>query len=207
MTTRLFQHFLPMRLNMKFLIQIAFLLTVVTNANAASLFTSIHLGSSDSGRVFFVANSEKSIAQAKRNSLQMCTNKFTAKNCEELFAEKGEGYLAVIDSPDGFYGWSFNSERQVAIDNAFAQCKKIAAVCKSKASVVEASLSKSTIARIEASKYPPVPAAKPGVTTCTSRCMNGNCFVSYSNGNRKQVQLQRQFNAIKNEWFFPPLQC
>ncbi|MFN4327626.1 MAG: DUF4189 domain-containing protein [Limnobacter sp.] len=193
---------------MKFLTKVFVLLLVSTTANAANFFTSVHIGASNQGRTFFVANSEKSLAEAKKGSLQMCAKKYDSKNCESIYADKGEGYLSVIDSPDGSYGWAFDSDRQASIDHAYESCKKVSKVsCNSKASVVEPSLSKSTVQKMESNKYPPAPKAQPGVTTCNSKCINGDCYVTYSSGEKKRVQVRQQYDGLNNTWFYPSPGC
>jgi len=44
---------------------------------------------------------------------------------------------------------------------------------------------------------PARPNTKPGVTTCTTRCVNGDCFRTYDNGRQVQFQAQRKLNPFK----------
>lgn len=52
------------------------------------------------------------------------------------------------------------------------------------------------------SPYPAPPAARPGYTTCNTKCFNGNCFRTYSDGRQVNFQAQQRWNPMNNrfEW-------
>lgn len=193
---------------MKFLTTLLVLFTMSTGASASNFFTSVHMGSGESGRTAFVANSERSLADAKRKSLKMCKEKFSAQSCEALYSDRGEGYFVVVDGSGGAYGWAFNADRQAAINNAYHYCSDNGkVVCNKNASVVEPSLSKATVKKAESKLYPAAPKGQPGVTTCASKCINGDCYITYSTGEQKRVQVQQQFDINTKKWFSPSPKC
>ena len=52
----------------------------------------------------------------------------------------------------------------------------------------------------QSSPYPARPAAKPGYTTCNTRCFNGDCYRTYSNGKQVHFQAQRKYNGLSGQW-------
>lgn len=58
-----------------------------------------------------------------------------------------------------------------------------------------------------ADPYPPRPAARPGVVTCSTRCNNGDCYRSYADGRKSHFQAQRKFNPMNNQWEFDAGNC
>jgi uncharacterized protein len=50
------------------------------------------------------------------------------------------------------------------------------------------------------SNFPPVPAMRPGITSCNTRCYNGQCVRTYDSGKHVAFQAEHKFNAFNNEW-------
>jgi uncharacterized protein len=50
------------------------------------------------------------------------------------------------------------------------------------------------------SNFPAAPAARPGVTSCNTRCNNGQCLRTYDSGKHVAFQAEHKFNAFNNEW-------
>ena len=50
------------------------------------------------------------------------------------------------------------------------------------------------------SPYPARPAAKPGYTTCNTRCFNGDCYRTYSDGEQVHFQAKRKYNGLSGQW-------
>lgn len=57
--------------------------------------------------------------------------------------------------------------------------------------------------------YPaaPTPAPKPGYTTCNTRCINGDCYRTYSDGAQKRFQAKRVFNSLSGQWEYDSGSC
>ncbi len=75
-------------------------------------------------------------------------------------------------------------------------------------------LAKKNLARLEAgavaqapknsarpsSPYPSAPAPRDGYVTCKTNCMNGDCYRTYSNGERVHFQAKRKFDSFSGNW-------
>jgi hypothetical protein len=50
--------------------------------------------------------------------------------------------------------------------------------------------------------FPARPAAQPGLTTCNTRCLNGDCYRTYGDGRKVRFQAQQKWNPFNNkfEW-------
>lgn len=62
---------------------------------------------------------------------------------------------------------------------------------------------------VQAASKPPAPApsCRPKTSTirCSSKCLNGDCIISYENGCKMRVQVLPQFNGVS--WVHPPPSC
>lgn len=45
------------------------------------------------------------------------------------------------------------------------------------------------------------------VRHCTSRCVNGSCTVTYSNGCKVKVPVAPKFNPFNSQWDYPSPSC
>lgn len=57
------------------------------------------------------------------------------------------------------------------------------------------------------SVYPARPAARPGVLSCNTRCVNGDCYRTYSNGKKVRFQAQMRMNPFTNQMEFDSGGC
>jgi uncharacterized protein len=57
------------------------------------------------------------------------------------------------------------------------------------------------------SNFPAAPATRPGVTSCNTRCNNGQCLRTYDSGKHVAFQAEHKFNALNNEWEWDPGTC
>jgi uncharacterized protein len=57
------------------------------------------------------------------------------------------------------------------------------------------------------SNFPAAPATRPGVTSCNTRCNNGQCLRTYDSGKHVAFQAEHKFNAFNNEWEWDPGTC
>lgn len=48
--------------------------------------------------------------------------------------------------------------------------------------------------------FPVRPAKRPGVVTCNTRCVNGDCWRTYDDGHHVQFQAKRVFDPFSGEW-------
>lgn len=48
--------------------------------------------------------------------------------------------------------------------------------------------------------FPVRPAKRPGVVTCNTRCVNGDCWRTYDDGHHTQFQAKRVFDPFSGEW-------
>ena len=48
--------------------------------------------------------------------------------------------------------------------------------------------------------YPARPAARPGVTTCNTRCVNGDCYRTYDSGRKVRFQARQRFNPLTSQF-------
>ncbi len=73
--------------------------------------------------------------------------------------------------------------------------------------VVGAPLPAPKVVAASTGPYPPAPAARPGVVTCSTRCNNGDCYRTYADGRKTNFQAQRKYNALNNQWEFDAGGC
>ncbi len=50
------------------------------------------------------------------------------------------------------------------------------------------------------SSFPRAPVTRQGVTSCNTRCNNGQCLRTYDDGRHVEFQARHNFNAFTNEW-------
>jgi uncharacterized protein len=55
--------------------------------------------------------------------------------------------------------------------------------------------------------FPAKPAKRPGVTSCNTRCINGDCFRTYDSGKKVRVQAERRYDMMKSEWIWDSGNC
>lgn len=60
---------------------------------------------------------------------------------------------------------------------------------------------------LEQARYPSAPAAKAGYRTCRTKCTNGLCYRTYSDGKKNRFQAERKYNAINNQWEWDSGSC
>lgn len=53
---------------------------------------------------------------------------------------------------------------------------------------------------VPSASFPPIPATRQGVTSCSTRCNNGQCLRTYDDGRHVEFRAQHNFNAFTNEW-------
>lgn len=66
---------------------------------------------------------------------------------------------------------------------------------------------KAVAAATNTGSYPPAPAARPGVVTCSTRCNNGDCYRTYADGRKTHFQAQQKYNPLNNQWEFDAGGC
>lgn len=66
--------------------------------------------------------------------------------------------------------------------------------------VLERSVDATRLDSQESPQFPPAPASRAGHTTCSTRCVNGDCYRTYSDGRRVRFQAQRKFNPVTSQW-------
>jgi hypothetical protein len=49
-------------------------------------------------------------------------------------------------------------------------------------------------------RYPAVPPKRPGVVSCNTNCINGDCWRTYDDGGARHFRAEQKFNSISNEW-------
>ena len=60
---------------------------------------------------------------------------------------------------------------------------------------------------LEAAKYPARPAAKSGYIRCNTRCSNGDCYRTYSDGRKVRFQAERKYNPFNSQWEWDSGSC
>ena len=55
-------------------------------------------------------------------------------------------------------------------------------------------------AQSQAAAFPVRPDVKPGRTTCTTRCLNGDCYRTYDDGRKVQFQAKQKWNSLNNQF-------
>lgn len=65
----------------------------------------------------------------------------------------------------------------------------------------------SVVASNSSSPYPPRPAAKPGYITCNTKCFNGDCYRTYSDGEQVRFQARRKYNPMSGQFEFDSGGC
>jgi len=53
---------------------------------------------------------------------------------------------------------------------------------------------------LQQAQYPEAPAARPGVVTCNTRCINGDCYRTYANGRKVHFQAEQRYNPSSGQW-------
>ena len=66
-------------------------------------------------------------------------------------------------------------------------------------SLLSALDSRTAPAASNAGPYPPPPAAQPEYLTCSTRCFNGDCYRTYSNGKQVHFQAQMKWDPMTNQ--------
>lgn len=59
----------------------------------------------------------------------------------------------------------------------------------------------------EDTRYPARPQARPGYTTCNTRCNNGDCYRTYSDGRKLHFQAQQRYNPSSGSWEYDSGSC
>ncbi|MCK0165895.1 ankyrin repeat domain-containing protein [Marinobacter sp. S6332] len=57
------------------------------------------------------------------------------------------------------------------------------------------------------SLYPSAPAPRAGYTTCNTRCSNGDCYRTYSDGRKTRFQAERKYNPFSSQWEYDSGSC
>ena len=55
--------------------------------------------------------------------------------------------------------------------------------------------------------WPARPAKRPGVTTCSTRCVNGSCWRTYDDGRHVHLNVAPTFDPLTNQFTFQPPAC
>ncbi len=61
--------------------------------------------------------------------------------------------------------------------------------------------------RVAQGPFPAQPDARQGVTTCNTRCVNGDCYRTYGNGRQQRFQAQRKLNPFNGQWEWDSGSC
>jgi TPR repeat protein len=56
-------------------------------------------------------------------------------------------------------------------------------------------------------QYPARPEAKPGLTTCNTRCVNGDCYRTYGDGRKVHFQAHQKWNPFNNQFEWDSGSC
>ena len=57
------------------------------------------------------------------------------------------------------------------------------------------------------SLYPATPAKRPGLVSCNTNCMNGDCYRTYDNGKKVHFQAPLKWNALSGQMEFDSGPC
>ena len=55
--------------------------------------------------------------------------------------------------------------------------------------------------------FPAIPVTKLGYITCNTRCVNGDCYRTYSDGSQMHFQAVQRFNALTRQWEWDSGSC
>ncbi|MCL2344846.1 MAG: hypothetical protein FWC58_03215 [Desulfobulbus sp.] len=56
-------------------------------------------------------------------------------------------------------------------------------------------------------RYPAQPAKRPGVVSCNTNCVNGDCYRTYDDGRRVHFQAPLKWNALSGQMEFDSGPC
>ena len=56
-------------------------------------------------------------------------------------------------------------------------------------------------------QYPARPEVMPGLTTCNTRCVNGDCYRTYGDGRKVHFQARQKWNPIDNQFEWDSGNC
>jgi len=57
------------------------------------------------------------------------------------------------------------------------------------------------------SLFPAKPAPRSGYVTCNTRCLNANCYRTYSDGRQTRFQAERKYNPLSGDWEYDSGSC
>lgn len=187
----------------------ALLLLVSVSASYAA--HAIATAEAGDGMQYYWNTNQPSIKVAQQKVMKTCAdnarkNKHSGK-CKFLGAANGPKYLAFFHTKDGSgFGVSSNSDRQLAIDEAYAQCSESRECPDTAANVFfDEGEQQSRPAKAAAAGDSCRPRTRQ--IRCRSNCVNGNCVVEYENGCKIRVQVSPRFDPFTNQWTYPSPSC
>jgi len=184
-------------------------LPMVTNAHTSIALIENHVTQS-----WFNSTDYESQGEADNDALEGCRVTARqrgignlAKQCKVVTRANRPGNGALACSENGC-SWSTGHETQEeAVAAARENCSKTYVNCQDTLSWKDF---KGFVAKSAAIQGAPIGAdcrPKSNQLQCTSSCKNGSCVVTYQNGCQIRVQVQPQFNPLKNSWDYPPPSC
>lgn len=192
---------------------VPFLAVFLISVSASPSFAAHAVAAAEAGdgMQYYWNVNQPSKKAAEQKVMKTCSenakkNKHTGK-CKFLGAGDGPKYIAFFHTKDGSgFGVSSNTDRQQAIDSAYAYCSK-QGECPDSAAKVD-------FDKGEQQSRPTKTAAagdncrpRTREIRCRSNCVNGDCVVEYENGCKIRVQVSPRFDPFTNQWTYPSPSC
>jgi len=158
------------------------------------------------GYVYFFVGSQPSIARAREQALRNCRSDGSKRGkCEIKGAATGPQYWAAFNASNGSYGIGWNEDRQVAIDQAYSECRTVGE-CRSEAAHVwfDEGQFQNTPIPVAANGCRP-PTGK--VLRSTTRCDNGDCVRRFENGCTVRFQAAYCYDPMEQRFMWKPDGC
>jgi len=157
------------------------------------------------GISYFFVGSQPTVAKARELVLRNCRNGSGPKEkCSIAGATEGPKYWAVFHASNGSIGLAWNSDRQKAIDEAYASCSKRGA-CANDAENVWFDEGQ-TVAQAPASSGNCTPPSG-NVVHSQFACNGGDCVRRFDNGCTVRFQAPSCYDPVQQKWDWKPNGC
>lgn len=159
------------------------------------------------GIVYFFVGNQPTVAKARELALRNCRNDSGTKGkCSIAGATEGPRYWAVFHANNGAIGLAWSSDRQKAVNEAYASCSK-RGECPNEAAHVwfdEGQVEKVAVAP-EASGNCRPPTG--GVLRSKTYCDNGDCVRQFENGCSVRFQAAYCYDPLEQKFVWKPDGC
>jgi Domain of unknown function (DUF4189) len=172
---------------------------------AAAISAFVH---ADGTVSYYFVGGKPTVAKARELALRNCRDDQGGKSkCVIAGGANGPAYWAVVDADDGSIGFSVRSDRQAAIDAAYAECTKRYGPCSNEAANVWFDEGQHPQANTQASHPTTCQPPTGRVLRSETYCTNGDCVRRFENGCTIHFQAPYCYDPIKQAFDWRPDGC